>query len=125
MKFSEQNIANDKTVFRPVVKNDEITVVKTVVNSRSRISAENLTVGSTLQNRFVLKEVIGQGGMGTVYRATDLRRQEAKDHQADVAIKILNEEFRNDPELFIALQRETKKSQIFNVLRITHRNGAC
>lgn len=112
MKVSEQNIANDKTVFRPVVKNDEITVVKTVMNGTSRVSTDNLTVGSTLQNRFVLKEVIGQGGMGTVYRATDLRRQEAKDHQTDVAIKILNEEFRNDLELFIALQRETKKSQI-------------
>jgi serine/threonine protein kinase len=112
MNVSEQNNENNETVIKPVVSVDETTVVKTVVDGTFSISTDNLTVGSTLQNRFVLKEVLGRGGMGTVYRATDLRRQEAKDQQPDVAIKILNDEFRNAPDLFIALQRETKKSQI-------------
>jgi len=49
--------------------------------------------------------------MGTVFKATDLRRQEARDDSPDVAIKVLNDEFKDDPELFIALQRETKKTQ--------------
>ncbi|MCL7423368.1 MAG: protein kinase [Methylobacter sp.] len=71
-----------------------------------------LKVGSILNNRFVLKEVLGSGGMGTVFRATDLRRQEAQDQQTDVALKVLNEEFRDNPELFVALQRETRKSQM-------------
>jgi serine/threonine protein kinase len=70
-----------------------------------------LTVGSVIKDRFVIKAVIGCGGMGTVFRATDLRREEAQDESPDVAIKVLNEEFREDPELFIALQRETKKTQ--------------
>jgi serine/threonine protein kinase len=74
--------------------------------------SEALKTGSILNKRFVLKEVLGSGGMGTVFRATDLRRQEAQDQQTDVALKVLNEEFRDDPELFIALQRETKKSQM-------------
>ncbi|WAK00347.1 serine/threonine-protein kinase [Methylobacter sp. YRD-M1] len=71
-----------------------------------------LKVGSILNRRFVLKEVIGSGGMGTVFRATDLHRLEAQGQQTDVALKVLNEEFRDDPELFIMLQRETKKSQM-------------
>jgi serine/threonine protein kinase len=71
-----------------------------------------LKPGSILNKRFVLKEVIGRGGMGTVFRATDLRRLEAQDQQPDVALKVLNIEFRNAPELFIMLQRETKKSQM-------------
>jgi len=74
-------------------------------------STAPLTVGSVIKDRFVIKEVIGCGGMGTVFRATDLRREEARDETPDVAIKVLNEEFREDPELFIALQRETKKTQ--------------
>lgn len=72
----------------------------------------DLKVGSTLKNRFIIKEIIGSGGMGTVFRATDMRREEAQDHQTDVALKVLNNEFRDNPELFIALQRETKKSQL-------------
>jgi serine/threonine protein kinase len=72
----------------------------------------DLSVGAVLKNRFVLKEIIGSGGMGTVFRATDLRREEAQDKQSDVALKVLNKEFRDNQELFIALQRETKKSQM-------------
>ncbi|WP_411726561.1 protein kinase domain-containing protein [Methyloglobulus sp.] len=64
-----------------------------------------------LKNRFILREVIGSGGMGTIFRATDLRREEAHDQSPDVAIKVLNEEFKDYPDLFIALQRETKRTQ--------------
>ena len=72
----------------------------------------SVRVGSVLKNRYVIKEVLGSGGMGTVFRATDMRRQEAQDLQTDVAIKVLNDEFKGDPELLIALQRETKKTQL-------------
>ncbi|WP_026223349.1 serine/threonine-protein kinase [Methylosarcina fibrata] len=68
-------------------------------------------VGSLIKDRYRLKEVIGRGGMGTVFRATDLLREEAGDKAPDVAIKVLNKEFRDDPELFVALQRETVKTQ--------------
>lgn len=87
---------------------------ETVVAEKSGVTQQKgaLSIGSILKDRFTLKEILGSGGMGTVYRATDRRREEAQDHQPDVAIKILNEEFRHDTELFIALQRETKKSQL-------------
>ena len=107
--FAEQS---DETVISPSVDNDETVIASTSGIEMTHKQAESLRIGSILQNRFVLKEVLGSGGMGTVFRATDLRRQEAQDHQPDVAIKVLNEEFRNDPELFIALQRETKKTQL-------------
>jgi serine/threonine protein kinase len=81
----------------------------TLTNRRSSDQADTLKVGSILNNRFVLKEVLGSDGMGTVFRATDLRRLKAQDQQPDVALKVLNIEFRDDPGLFIALQRETKK----------------
>ena len=102
----------DETIISPSVDNDETVIASTSGIEMPHKQAKGLRIGSVLQNRFVLKEVLGSGGMGTVFRATDLRRQEAQDHQPDVAIKVLNDEFREDPELFIALQRETKKSQL-------------
>ena len=64
-----------------------------------------------LKSRFVLDEPLGAGGMGTVYRAKDLRKVEAQDRNPFLAIKVLNSDFREHPDAFIALQRESAKSQ--------------
>ena len=64
-----------------------------------------------LKQRFVLEDKLGSGGMGTVYRARDLRKVEARDKHPYVAIKVLNNDFRTHPDAFIALQREASKSQ--------------
>ncbi|MDN5862442.1 MAG: protein kinase, partial [Salinisphaera sp.] len=68
-------------------------------------------VGTVLKDRFVLEELVGRGGMGSVYRARDMRRVEAQDRETDVAIKLINEEFQQHPDAMVALQREAKKSQ--------------
>ncbi|MDB5747730.1 MAG: protein kinase, partial [Massilia sp.] len=68
-------------------------------------------VGETLNGRFVLEECIGFGGMGTVYKALDLRKLEASDRKPYIAIKVLNVQFRGHPKSLIALQREARKAQ--------------
>jgi serine/threonine protein kinase len=68
-------------------------------------------VGDTLNGRFVLEECLGVGGMGTVFKALDLRKLEASDRKPHIAIKILNVQFRGHPKSLIALQREAKKAQ--------------
>ncbi|MEX0731297.1 MAG: protein kinase [Aquisalimonadaceae bacterium] len=68
--------------------------------------------GTIIKQRFVLEELIGHGGMGTVYKARDLRKEEAEDSQPYVALKLLNEEFRRHPDALVSLQREAKKSQV-------------
>jgi len=70
-----------------------------------------------LKERFTLEKVIGLGGMGVVYKATDRLKVEARDREPYVAIKVLSEEFKSHPESFIALQRESRKTQ-----RIAHPN---
>ena len=64
-----------------------------------------------LKDRFVLEHKIGAGGMGTVYRAKDLRRVEAHNRHPYVAVKVLNQEFRDHRDAFVALERESSKSQ--------------
>ena len=70
-----------------------------------------LDVGSVIKHRFKLTGVLGQGGMGKVFKGIDLLKQEAKDKNPYVAIKLLNEDFKQHPEAFIALQRESSRQQ--------------
>lgn len=67
--------------------------------------------GGVIKDRFVIESRLGKGGMGQVFRAIDLRKQEAQDDNPRVAIKFLGEEFAKHPRALIALQRETKKTQ--------------
>jgi serine/threonine protein kinase len=64
-----------------------------------------------IKDRFVLDKRLGEGGMGVVFRARDLRKEEARDRDPYVAIKFLSAEFRRHPEAFMALQRETRRAQ--------------
>lgn len=70
-----------------------------------------LKPGSVIKNRFVLTELLGQGGMGSVFKAIDKIKEEASDSNPYVAIKFLNEDFKRHPQSLISLQREAKKSQ--------------
>ena len=74
-------------------------------------------VGMRLRDRFILDEVVGVGGMGTVYRGRDELKLEARDRDPHVAIKVLNDTFKKRPEAFIALQREASRQQ-----RLAHPN---
>ncbi len=70
-----------------------------------------------LKDRFVLESTLGAGGMGTVYKAQDLRKVEAQDTNPFVATKVLNSDFKEHPDAFIALQREASRSS-----RLAHPN---
>ena len=68
-------------------------------------------VGSVINHRFVLEKRLGSGGMGEVYKALDLRREEAEDRYPYVAIKILSQEATSHPDAVKILQREARKTQ--------------
>lgn len=67
--------------------------------------------GRLLKKRFLLEDVLGHGGMGTVYKTKDLRKVEAEDPNPYIATKILNQDFKDHPDAFVTLQQETAKSQ--------------
>lgn len=67
----------------------------------------------TLSGRYVLKEVVGTGGMSVVYRATDLKRS------GDVAVKVLRKELMSDPAFVKRFEHEAKAVAKLNHPNIT------
>ena len=63
---------------------------------------ELLRGGGVLENKFKLVEEIGRGGMGFVYRATDLSLNR------DVAIKVLPPHYNDDESIVGRFQREAR-----------------
>ncbi len=118
---SDSAVAGDRTVVakgnRSNVARPRPTAGEPNRNPNSSASTHTGTNRELLKNRFVLEKILGAGGMGVVYKAKDLLKIEAQDRDPYVAIKVLSEEFRTHPEAFIALQRESRKSQ-----RIAHPN---
>jgi serine/threonine protein kinase len=99
---------NDKTII-----DDRITTSNGNIESQSTQSDKTVhpSIGSVIRDRFILKSLLGIGGMGAVFLAIDKRKQEAEDDNPYVAIKLLSEDFRRHPKAFISLQRETQKTQ--------------
>ena len=67
--------------------------------------------GRLLAGRYELGEVVGQGGMALVYRATD------RALGRDVAVKVLRDQFAEDPEIVARFEREARSAA-----RLAHPN---
>ncbi len=67
--------------------------------------------GTVLMDRYRLEELIGEGGMASVYRALDLRTG----HR--VAVKFLRQEFHKNPEFLDRFRREATAAS-----RMSHHN---
>ncbi|HLY14163.1 MAG TPA: protein kinase, partial [Candidatus Limnocylindrales bacterium] len=59
-------------------------------------------IGSVLGGRYRLVELLGQGGMATIYRATDSQLGR------DVAVKILRPEYGRDPDFVARFRAEAQ-----------------
>lgn len=68
-------------------------------------------VGSLVRDRFRIEGVLGEGGMGSVYYALDLLKEEAGDDNPYVALKVMHPGIANAELTFMALQREAKRAQ--------------
>jgi serine/threonine protein kinase/tetratricopeptide (TPR) repeat protein len=80
--------------------------------SRARsVSGASLFPGATLAGRYEILKMLGEGGMGTVYKA--------KDRELDrlVALKVIRPEYANHPETIRRFKQE-----LILARQITHRN---
>src|SRR5262249_42127653 len=67
--------------------------------------------GSLFAGRYRIQRLLGQGGMGRVFAATDESIEEP------VAVKVLSEAYSADPEILDQFKRELKLAR-----RVRHRN---
>ncbi len=111
---------DDSTVLNPALDDDSTIIGDRATASdttyiasvgRQIESKGNSEAGRLLKNRFVLEEKVGSGGMGDVYKALDLRAQEAQERNPYIAIKLLNENFARHKNAFMSLQREAQKTR--------------
>ena len=80
-----------------------------------------LVVGDVLRARYIIQGLVGQGGMGTVYAATDQFRLDRSVSDQRVALKVLHTEVIKRPRLFAELRREFQHLQSLshpNIVRV-------
>lgn len=126
-QYDHADISNDATQIMPNAALDKTVAIgnsqnQTVLSGATEaisqapeklFAPKRITIGSTINNRFTLTKLLGRGGMGEVYLASDARRLEAQDKDPYVAIKLLSDNFKNNIDKdtsFKALQREYRKT---------------
>lgn len=85
------------------------------VPASSMWGAVLLEPGAVLANRYEILEILGEGGMGAVYKARDLELER------EVAFKVIRPELANDPEILQRFKQElilARQVSDRNVIRI-------
>jgi len=83
------------------------------VKENSQSKTCNLT-GTKLNNRYLIEEKIGSGGMSDVYKARDLYLEKADVEESLVAIKVLQSEISDISDATQLLIKEAKKTQLLS-----------
>ena len=90
-------------------------------NTTVATSTSAIQTGVVIKQRYKLEDKIGSGGMSDIYRATDLFLQQAGVTNCTVAIKVLQQQFVNQPEALQLLLQEAHKTQQLshpNIVRV-------
>jgi len=80
-------------------------------SNSSRTGSRALEPGDELGTRFLIDELLGEGGMGRVYKATD------RELGREIAIKVLLSELTTDAQVILRFKHE-----LLLASRISHRN---
>jgi len=74
-------------------------------------------IGDIVGGKYLLEELAGEGGMSRVYKAKDLDAERAQARDPYLAVKVLDESFKEHADPVVALNREFQKST-----KLNHRN---
>jgi len=85
-----------------------------------KVAVREVSIGSVLRDRFLLKERVAEGSMGVVYKALDKRLAEAGAKDSHVAIKVLSPQLSRNGSALRALQQEAAKGRCLTHPNIVH-----
>ncbi len=94
-----------------VKSSEDWTVAPNPKTSSPEVSADNLEPGTVLAGRYQIVQLIGQGGMGAVYKARDTELDRI------VALKLIRPELARDPEVLRRFKQE-----LILARQVTHKN---
>ena len=96
-------------------------ITPVVTETPSSISSEASAEVTIVDDRYVLQDRLGGGGMGVVYVARDQLLERHRDRNPYVALKLIKETFRDNAEMRTLLQRECSRAQHLshpNIIRV-------
>ncbi len=91
------------------------------VSPIGRPAAREVAIGDVLRGRYRVRGVVGHGGMGTVFEATDEYRVDLPTAGRRLAVKVLHTAVTQREELLAELQREFQHLQLLshpNIVRV-------
>ena len=128
LRYVEAARANDlipRTAALQLMSDIELAVTtadkRRAVPRHAPAAARRIGTGVVLNGRYELRERVGKGGIGEVYRAIDRHRCDAGHRQSSVAIKIIQKRYSRCKEAIRSLQREAVNAQCLvhpNVRRV-------
>ena len=102
---------------------DEHTAEAAATYAASRLSVlpppRELRPGVILRDRYALGDAIARGGQSTIFRAQDLRRDEAAGDASWIAVKVLRDEYAHEANI-ARLRREFRQSQAVQHPQVVH-----
>jgi GAF domain-containing protein len=78
-----------------------VNVIGSEATTQAAGGAHGIAIGSVVDNKYRVEEIVGQGGMGAVFRAWDVRLERS------VAIKVVRAELLSAPESRVRFRRES------------------
>jgi len=108
------SLSEDETVVIPPEELGQATVTHVGTTGGARnagVAVDSLAPDSVLGGRYRILKMLGEGGMGAVYKARDLEVDRV------VALKVIRPEYANRPEILARFKQELVLAR-----QITHRN---
>jgi len=96
---------------------DAFVVDESVLNPTTEQQNRKVGPGTLLRDRYLLRDMIGTGSMGDVYKALDREKESAGSPEPWVAVKIVSQEFAKNPTALEALKQEAAHGE-----RLVHPN---
>ena len=102
----------DRTLASSAATGQAATALAAPTTARASASAyQTLKAGDVINNRFVIEDLIGRGGMGMIFKVRDRRLEETRQSDPYIALKVLADTYRSNDKMILSLQHETQKAR--------------